>query len=75
MSFVFFQQISSQFYLLSFIIRVKKGSGQSIFIEPSGSLSREVGKMEVRIHELAKEKLDQLDLTDYYLKVYHGGFG
>lgn len=31
--------------------------------------------MEVRIHELAKEKLDQLDLTDYYLKVYHGGFG
>lgn len=31
--------------------------------------------MEVRIHELAKEKLAQLDMTDQYLKVYHGGFG
>ncbi len=39
------------------------------------SASQEVGKMEVRIHELAKEKLDQLDLKDHYLKVYHGGFG
>ena len=54
---------------------MKDKYGQPIFIEPSVSISREVGKMEVRIHELAKEKLDQLDMKDQYLKVYHGGFG
>lgn len=31
--------------------------------------------MEVIINEIAKEKLENTNLKDKYIKIYHGGFG
>lgn len=31
--------------------------------------------MEVVINDLAKEKLEDLDLENKFIKIYHGGFG
>ena len=71
--------LSYNFLAILPIIYYNKSEGRvlSVYIHWTimQAASQEVGKMEVRIHELAKEKLDQLDLKDQYLKVYYGGFG